>query len=118
MIEPAEINHKLYKGTDFKLQFRIKIDGEYVDPSAWIFDFKAAPTIDADSNTIEKNTGDSPNPFTVDSTKNYLVTMLVDGTETAAITEKGTLYYQLHETTDGGEKNPRMVGSIQLIESL
>lgn len=118
MIEPINENFTLYKGTDFKIQFRIIIDGEYINPENYVFDFKAASKLGADENAIEKITTDDPNPFTIDATENYLVTMLVPGTETDAITETGQLYFQLKETTDGGEKNPRMVGIIELIESL
>ncbi len=118
MIEPINENFTLYKGTDFKIQFRIKIDGAYIDPENYVFDFKAASKLGAASNAIEKNTNDDPTPFTIDADDNYLITMEVPGTETEAITETGQLYYQLKETTDGNEMNARMVGIIELVESL
>lgn len=117
MIEPIEKDVDLYKGATFKLQFRIKESGAYVDTSDWSFTFKAVEKNSGGTEVLAANSTDSPAGIVVDSANNYLITVTISASDTAAITQEGQLYFEIDVITNTGESQRRWIGNINLIEA-
>ena len=116
MIKPIKKDLDLHKGTTFTIDFRLKEDGSTVDVSLWQIDFVAVATISSAA-IIAKSTADSPATITIDAGEDYLITITVPDTETAAIVQKGGLHFQIDATPPSGEVQRRWIGKLILIEA-
>jgi len=117
VIKPIEKDAELYKGATFKLEFRIKDDGNYTDTSLWGFTFKAVEKNSGGADVLATNSTDSPAGIVVDSADNYLITVTISAVDTAAITQTGQLYFEIDATNNLGEVERRWIGNINLIEA-
>lgn len=114
MIKPVDYTLELYKGASFNLQFRIKdAGGIVVDVSEWVFIFKAVKTHGGDA-AIDVRTDDESGAITIDD--NY-VTLNLSADVTAAITEKGVLYFELDSINADNERTRLVKGQIYMMEA-
>lgn len=117
MIEPIFKDYNLYKGATFKIQFRIKRNGDYVDVSGYEWYFKAADEVNG-TLVLEGDNQSSPANISVDADDDYLVTVKFSPTDTDAITQVGCLKYEIDNVLEDGERQRRMMGSINLYEDV
>ena len=116
MSDPIKKNVNLHKGATFKLQFRLKHCGAYIDLSGYTIDFVLSDKVKGEE-IIHATSGSSPTYITVDTENNSLVTIELPPEYTADIEEEGSLYMQIDTISPDGERDRRWVGDVQLYEA-
>jgi hypothetical protein len=112
MIKPVKRNLEIYKGADFLLQFRLKLEDAYINPNDGEVTFKASDKIDG-TNVFSFSSTESPVTISIDDEDNYLITVQISATDTADITAL-ELYYEVDFVDAGGVVSRWMLGSINI----
>ena len=111
MIEPAKYNVTMYRGVDFTISFRIKVDSVAQDLTNWAIRFKASLKPEG-TEIFNYATGQSPAHITLDADDNTLATVTILSTETDV--DHPSLYYELDTTDEDGSVARRLYGTITI----